>query len=166
VLEATAYADVEPGGPRADAPAPGEGEAARGAGGDPGGDDALRLVRALDAARASAGLGALRRDPRLDRIALAHAEAMAARHELAHDAGDGDPLDRLRAAGLDPRAAGENVAHAATLALAHRAIWRSPSHRLNVLARDVDRVGVAVVGRPPDGAADGLWIVEIFAGGL
>jgi uncharacterized protein YkwD len=87
---------------------------------------------------------------------------MAAAHELAHDAGDGDPLERLRNAGLDACDAGENVAHAASVPLAHRTLWASPSHRANLLGREFDRLGVAVV-RDEHGDA---WAVETFAGRL
>ena len=83
-------------------------------------------------------------------------------HRLAHDVGDGDAMARLRAAGLEPDDAGENVAHAATVALAHRAMWASPSHRANMLRRDFDRLGLAVV-RDDRGQ---VWAVEIFTGGL
>jgi uncharacterized protein YkwD len=152
VLEATVFADVEPPSHEEPRPAPGE-DAAPGAG-----DDA-RLAAMVAAARASAGLGPLARDGRLDAVARAHATRMAAAHDLAHDAGDGDPVDRLRAAGLDPRDTGENLAHAATVPLAHRSLWASPSHRANLLGRDYDRLGVAVV-RDEHGDA---WVVETFA---
>ncbi|HEY6459592.1 MAG TPA: CAP domain-containing protein, partial [Polyangiaceae bacterium] len=84
-----------------------------------------------------------------------HAERMAATRTLAHDAGDGDPLERLRVAGIALRAAGENVAHAGTVSLAHRALWGSPSHRANVLG-SYARLGVGVV-RDANGDA---WVVE------
>jgi uncharacterized protein YkwD len=87
---------------------------------------------------------------------------MAMARELAHDVGDGDPLERLHVAGLDPRSAGENVAHAATVPLAHRALWASPSHRANLLGREYDRVGVGVAR---DTHGD-VWVVETFAGGV
>jgi uncharacterized protein YkwD len=114
------------------------------------------------AARAVAGIRPLVRDRRLDALALAHAVRMAARHDLSHDAGDGSPVDRLRAAGLDARDFGENVAHAQSIALAHRALWASPSHRANLLGGDFDRVGVGVA-RDERGDA---WITETFAGAL
>jgi uncharacterized protein YkwD len=57
---------------------------------------------------------------------------------------------------------GENVAHATTVALAHRALWASPSHRANLLRREFESVGVAVA-RDDRGDA---WVVETFAGGL
>jgi uncharacterized protein YkwD len=154
VLEATVFADVEPPATDEARPAPGEDAGA--------GSDADRLTAMLTAARASAGLRPLARDAHLDAIARDHALRMVRTHELAHDAGDGDPLGRLRAAGLDARDAGENVAHASTLALAHRALWASPSHRANLLRSEFDRVGVAVV-RDEHGDA---WAVETFAGGL
>jgi len=156
VLEATVFADVAP--PTRDDPRPAPGEDS---GGVAGCDDD-RLARMVSAARASAGLPPLARDPRLDAIAREHAERMARARQLAHDVGDGDPFERLRAAGLDAEDVGENVAHAATLALAHRAIWASPSHRANVLRSDFDRLGVAVA-RDERGDA---WVVETFAGGL
>ena len=57
------------------------------------------------------------------------------------------------------REAGENVAHAVDVALAHRLIWSRPAHRANLLRRDFDKVGVAVV-RDAQGEA---WVVEMFA---
>jgi uncharacterized protein YkwD len=57
---------------------------------------------------------------------------------------------------------GENVAHAPTAPLAHRALWRSVSHRMNLLRPDFDRMGLAVA-RDTNGEA---WVVEVFAGGL
>jgi uncharacterized protein YkwD len=87
---------------------------------------------------------------------------MAAARTVGHDVGDGDPTTRLRDASLVVREAGENVAHAASVALAHRALYASPSHRANLLRADFDRVGVAVVD-DPDGS---VWVAELFASGL
>ena len=155
VLEATVFADVDPPSSDEERAAPGEDAA-------PGARDDDRLAAMVAAVRATAGLPPLGRDARLDAVAHDHAMRMAAAHELAHDAGDGDPLERLRNAGLDPRDAGENVAHAAGVPLAHRALWASPSHRANLLGREYDRFGVAVV-RDEHGDA---WAVETFAGRL
>ncbi len=155
VLEATVFVDAEPSRGDGDRPAPGEHEA-------PATTDDDQLARMIAAARASVGLPALRRDPRLDRLAREHASVMASARELAHDAGDGDPLDRMHAAGLDPRLAGENVAHAASLPLAHRAVWASPSHRLNLLGRSYERLGLGVVRD----ARGEVWVAETFAAGL
>jgi uncharacterized protein YkwD len=157
VVEATVFVDEEPSRSVEDLPAPGE----RDGSADVISDD-QHLARMIAAARSSVGLASLVRDPRLDRIALDHATRMASTHELAHDAGDGDPLDRLHAAGLEPRSAGENVAHAATVPLAHRALWASPSHRLNLLGRGYDRMGIGVA-RDAKGE---VWVAETFASAL
>jgi uncharacterized protein YkwD len=153
-VEATVFADAEPPATVADSSAPGEDLAE----GLEIRDDAQRLARMLDGARALSGLRALHRDQRLDDLARSHALRMAARRDLAHDAGDGDPLERLNAEGLDAARVGENVAHATTVALAHRALWASPSHRANLLDPSFSRVGVGVA-RDARGDA---WVAELF----
>jgi uncharacterized protein YkwD len=151
VLEARVYADVEPPSDRDTSPASGE-EAAEGAK-----DAADALARMVDAARAESALPPLARDRDLDALALAHARAMLRARSVGHDVGDGDPAARVRAAGLELRAAGENVAHAATVRDAHRVLWQSPSHRANVLG-DFDRIGVAAL---TDDAGT-VWVCELF----
>jgi uncharacterized protein YkwD len=154
VLEAMVYAGTAPPGQFVPAPAPGE-SAAQGAKDD---DDAM--LRMINAARASEQIGALVRDPVLDKIARQHSEEMLKARLVGHDVGTGDPAARLRAAGVSARVAGENVATAGTLENAHRALWASPSHRGNMLLGEFSRVGVAVVR-----AADGMvWVTELFSG--
>jgi uncharacterized protein YkwD len=132
--------------------APGE-KAAAGAA-----DARAAIERMINAARASEGLARLRRDGALDRVADAHAEAMARSRLLGHDAGDGDPVARLAAAGIGAAAVAENVVHAATVPRAHRALWSSPSHRENLLFERFDSLGVGVV-RDKDGS---VWVCELF----
>jgi uncharacterized protein YkwD len=160
VLEAMVFADVAPSEAPLVAPAPGEEQAAffSDAGGhDPRDRDADALAAMVAAARATAGLPALVRDSRLDAVARAHAEQMAEGQKLAHDAGDGDPMDRLAAAGISVSAAAENVAHEASVARVHRAVWESPSHRANLLG-DYDAMGIAAV-RDDRGS---VWAVELW----
>lgn len=160
VLEATVFAGVAPSDAPLAAPAPGEEHVAplpaSGVGqGDREDGDALAAM--VVAARASAGLPALVRDPRLDAVARAHAQKMAHAQTLAHDAGDGDPMDRLAAAGVAVEAAAENVAHETTVARVHRAVWESPSHRANLLG-DYDAMGLAAVRD----ASGSVWAVELW----
>src|SRR5262249_52470190 len=117
------------------------------------------LARMVDTARASEGLEPLTRARALDALAQAHAERMLRAKSLAHDVGDLDPASRVEAAGLDLREVGENVAHAPSVALAHRALWESPSHRGNLLGARFDRLGVGVA-RADDGT---VWVTELFA---
>ncbi len=153
VLEARVFADVEPPSAPSDDPAPGERPSGS------AGDEAVALEAMLTAARASVQLPPLVRDARLDHVARSHAEVMARSQALAHDAGDGDPMERMHEAGLDPRESAENVARASNLALAQRAMWASPSHRLEMMRRDVDHVGLGVA---KDEQGD-TWVVELFA---
>jgi uncharacterized protein YkwD len=76
-----------------------------------------------------------------------------------HDAGDGSPDERVRAAGVTVSLVGENVARAASATLAHRALWASPSHRSNLLEPNYQVVGIGVV-RDEDGT---VWVSELFA---
>jgi hypothetical protein len=152
VLEAMVFAGVEPPASQPWSRAPGEEDA-------PTGDPGATLERMLAAARQTEALPALVRHADLDRIARDHAERMMRTNVLAHDAGDGDPKERIDRAGMAAGEVGENVAHAANVALAHRALWSSPSHRSNMLERRFDRVGVGTV-TAPDGS---VWVTELFA---
>jgi uncharacterized protein YkwD len=154
VVEASVFADVEPSQTPAGDAAPGEEAAA------PARDDAEALARMLAVARSEAGQPALERDPTLDQLALAHSVRMRRAQVLAHDAGDGDPQERLDVLGLGARLAGENVAHAPTLVQAHRTLWASPAHRLNMLRAEFQRVGIGVAR----GDGDDVWVTEVFEG--
>lgn len=153
VVEAEVFVDEKPPEQLELRPAPGE--SARGQ----GEDSAQDLYLMLNAARVSEGRKALSRDQRLDRLAREHATAMLAAGHIGHDVGDGSPKSRLENAGVFAALAGENVAHAADVLRAHRALWTSPSHRSNILHRGFRNVGLGVV-RGPD---DTVWACELFA---
>jgi uncharacterized protein YkwD len=155
VLEARLFADVDPPAALAAEAAPGE-QAGQGLTG------AEALERMVGALRAAQGLRALARDRRLDALALAHARRMRDARTVGHDVGDGDPSKRFGDAGLVARASGENVAHAQTPALAHRALFASPSHRTNLVRADYTHLGVASV----DGPDGSVWVAEVFAADL
>jgi uncharacterized protein YkwD len=158
VLEAAVFADTDPPSVIRPQPAPGEDARACACAAPPASEECT-LERMLTTARASVGLPPLSPDATLASVARAHAARMAAAKRLAHDAGDGGPADRVRAGGLEVSDLAENVAHAPTIELAHRALWASPSHRANMLRAGMDRVGVGVV-RDELGEA---WVVEIEA---
>jgi uncharacterized protein YkwD len=149
ILEARVFADVALPDTLDTEPAPGEGA---------GNDDAA-LARMVAELRRLEALPALTRDPELDTLARTHAERMREDGKLAHDIGDGDLRQRFEQRGLFARAVGENVAHAPTVALAHRALHASPSHRINLLRADYTHYGVGVAA-----SADGtVYVCEVFA---
>ena len=153
VVEALVHADVEPSRDYAEAAAPGEELAANAS------DDAGALHAMINGARAREGAPALVRDPRLQALADEHAAAMRAARRIAHDLGAGTSASRVQAAGIPASSSGENVAHAADVVRAHRALWASPSHRENLLIERFSAVGVGVA-RDEDGS---VWVCEIFA---
>ena len=152
VAEALVFAGAKPDILVASLAAPGESD---GTAAEP----ATALVAMVNGARVSEGLAPLVHDARLDRAARAHAEAMRDEHRLAHEGRDGSPAERLAGTGVAASAVGENVAHAADAAHAHRTLWQSPSHRSNLLESRFDTFGVGVA-RDAD---ETLWVCELFA---
>jgi uncharacterized protein YkwD len=148
LLEARIFADVEP---SSSPVVPGE-----------EGVDTTDLAALVARVREAEAAPALTRDRRLDTIAEAHARRMVAASTTAHDLGEGDLRARFADAALDARVVGENVAHAANILAAHRALYASPSHRLELLRADYTHVGVGVVP-----AEDGsVYVCEVFAASL
>lgn len=144
LAEALVFADVEP---SHSIVAPGEKEPS--------------LEAMVAAVRRDEGLTPLERDPRLDALAAAHVAKMVKLGRVAHDLGDGDFARRFQAEGYSASVVGENVARATSLALAHRALWNSPSHRLNLLHAGYTRLGLAT-------ATEGTqtWVCETFSSEL
>jgi uncharacterized protein YkwD len=125
---------------------------------DPG-DAEASMIRVVNRARRSAGLGPLAVDPRLSAAARRHARWMMGTGRLGHESDQGDPRRRVREAVPESLHEGENVATARTLARAHRVLWASPSHRGNLLDRRFDSVGIGVA-RDESGS---LWVCELFS---
>ncbi len=151
-LEAQVFADQTPPTSIPNLAAPGESAGVGVA------DERDALTRMLVALRGSLQLGVITRDTRLDAVALAHARRMMQAHTVGHDVGDGDPSQRLQDAGLLAQQSGENVAHAQSVVLAHRALYQSPSHRSNMIRAEFSSVGLAVID-DPDGS---VWVAEVF----
>ena len=122
--------------------------------------DADAVLAMLNAARTAEGAKTLTRDSDLDRLAKAHSDEMAKVKMVGHNVGTGDPAQRIKAAGIKATIAGENVASAAGVQNAHRALWASPSHRSNMLTTQFTRVGVAVT----KDAEGRVWVTQLFAG--
>lgn len=74
-------------------------------------DNDENFGRLMNNVRLQGGAGAVTHDQRLDQAAQAHAEDMATNNYFSHVSQDGrTALDRIRAAGYEPRAYGENIA--------------------------------------------------------
>jgi uncharacterized membrane protein required for colicin V production len=109
------------------------------------------MLRLVNRERALAGLPALAPDERLRAVARGHSEEMFRLDYFSHDSPlSGTPFDRLRQSGIRFGAAGENLAYAPTVEVAHRGLMNSPEHRRNILAPEFRRVGIGIV-------QSGLW---------
>lgn len=109
--------------------------------------------------RRQQGLKPLAPDPAATTVARAHSQDMFARSYFSHVTPDGlDPFDRMRAGNLRYLAAGENLALARTLAMAHRGLMESPGHRANILRPAFGRVGIGIL----DGGRHGLMVTQNF----
>lgn len=119
-----------------------------------------RLLQLVNAERERVGLAPLAPDPALTTAARAHARDMLAQGYFAHLSPDGKtPADRARAAGARLQLAGENLALAPTVDLAHRGLMDSPGHRANILSPQFSRVGIGVA----DGGLHGKLFTQEFA---
>ena len=117
------------------------------------------MLQLINRERAAAGLKPLAPDPELTEVARRHSADMFARGYFAHVTPEGrDPFDRMRAANVHFVTAGENLALAPTLPIAHTGLMNSPGHRANILNPDFGRVGIGIM----DGGMRGLMISQEF----
>ena len=110
------------------------------------------LIRLINETRAQQGLPAVEVDARLDAVALAHSEDMAAHDFVAHTSPTtGTASDRVRAADLRSGLVLENIGRGYSAAEIHQGLLASPGHRANMINPDANIVGVGVVIDASDG---------------
>jgi uncharacterized protein YkwD len=92
-------------------------------------------------------------------VARAHSKDMFVKSYFSHINKDNEsPAQRARNAGVRFITAGENLALAPTLKLAHEGLMNSPGHRANILRRSFGRVGIGIL----DGGKHGLMVTQNF----
>lgn len=118
-----------------------------------------QMLDLVNRERQAAGLSPLAADPELTEVARRHSVDMFKRGYFAHDTPEGlTPFDRMRAADVRFITAGENLALAPTISVAHTGLMNSPGHRANILRREFGRVGIGVM----DGGMRGLMVSQEF----
>ena len=104
------------------------------------------LFALLNAERATRGLAPLEWDPRLLPVARQHAQEMFALKYFGHQSPvTGSPFDRLATAKIAYTRAGENLAYAHSVTVAHRGLMESQGHRENILRPEFTRIAIGVV---------------------
>ena len=119
----------------------------------------MKMLLMVNEERKKHGLKPLAPDPELTLVARAHSGDMFAKGYFAHESLDGStPFDRMRKANIRFSTAGENLALAQTLDIAHTNLMNSPGHRANILHPSFGRVGIGIL----DGGFFGLMISQEF----
>lgn len=118
-----------------------------------------QMLELVNRERAAQNLAPLAADPELTEVARRHSADMFARGYFAHNTPEGnDPFDRIRAANVKFLTAGENLALAPTLQIAHTGLMNSPGHRANILRPQFGRVGIGIM----DGGRRGIMVTQNF----
>jgi uncharacterized protein YkwD/uncharacterized membrane protein required for colicin V production len=125
---------------------------------DPDAEEQMLVL--LNRARAENGLEPVSLDPTIREVARAYSTNMFQQGFFAHIDQDGrSPFDRMRAGGVRFGAAGENLALAPTVQIAHDGLMNSPGHRANILNPRYRRIGIGVA----DGGMHGKMFTQNFA---
>ena len=118
-----------------------------------------QMLDLVNQERVANGLQPLAPDPELTEVARRHSMDMFVRGYFAHDTPEGlTPFDRMKEAKVQFLIAGENLALAPTLSIAHRGLMNSPGHRANILRPQFGRVGIGIM----DGGMRGLMVSQEF----
>jgi uncharacterized protein YkwD len=105
-----------------------------------------QMFELLNEERVNVGLKPLVWDDSLVPIARAHSEEMFRLKYFSHQSPvNGSPFDRLKAAGVKYSLAGENLAYAQSVTVAHRGLMESQGHRENILRPEFQRIGIGVI---------------------
>ena len=118
-----------------------------------------RMFELVNNERAQVGLPKLVYNEKLQILARKHGKDMFQRGYFSHVTPDKvDPFTRMSDAGIDYLTAGENLALAPTVDLAHNGLMNSLGHRANILEPRFGRVGIGVI----DGGVYGKMFVQEF----
>jgi uncharacterized protein YkwD len=121
--------------------------------------DEAGMLSLVNQERTSRGLVALQMDDTLVQLGRSHADDMFKRGYFSHITPEGkDPFDRMHDAGVIFGVAGENLALAPTLQIAHDGLMNSPGHRANILNPSFRKIGIGVL----DGGVYGKMFVQEF----
>lgn len=111
-----------------------------------------QMLELVNEERAEAGLKPLTMDAELTKVARKHSADMLARGYFSHYSPEGkDAFDRLRAEKIAFLLAGENLAFAPTVKIAHTGLMNSPGHRANILRPQFRKVGIGIMDAGPRG---------------
>lgn len=117
------------------------------------------MLELINKERTENGLSSLELDIEVQKVARNHSKDMLKKGYFAHDSLDGkSPFDRMEEAGIKFITAGENIALAPNVYLAHQGLMDSPGHRENILNSEFGKIGIGV----QDGGIYGKMFTQDF----
>ncbi len=118
------------------------------------------MIALLNSERKKNNLGIVTENSELRSVARAHCEDMFTRGYFSHYTPEGySPFDRMDTANISYLAAGENLAYAPNVEIAHKGLMDSPGHRANILSDKYAQVGVGVI----DAGIYGKMFCQVFS---
>lgn len=124
---------------------------------DAAGENAMFAL--VNSERVKANVPLLRRDDKLANVARNHGRDMFMQRYFSHVNRQGeDGADRMKKAGISFSWAGENLAYAAEVPVAHHGLMDSENHRRNILDPEFRKIGIGII----DAGIFGKMITQDF----
>ncbi len=118
-----------------------------------------RMLNLVNSERAKNGLAPLKANTKLTEVARLKARDMIDRNYFSHTSPTyGSPFDMMRSFGVSYRTAGENLAGAPAVDVAHINLMNSPGHRANILNAGFKEAGIGIL----NGGPYGKMFVQMF----
>ncbi len=118
------------------------------------------MLELINRERVANDLTPLVMDESLRKVAREQSLDMLVRGYFSHTNPEGEsPFDRMDEAGIEYMIAGENLALAPNVTIAHNGLMNSPGHRANILTADFCKVGIGVM----DGGVYGKMFSQEFS---
>ena len=121
----------------------------------------IELLKLINAERTKNGLGELKFDDEVLKVARLKAKDLVDNNYFSHTSPTyGSPFDMMKSFGITYKTAGENIAGNSTLQGAVTAWMNSEGHRANILSNAYNYTGIGIVDSPKYGKI----LVQMFIG--
>ncbi|HZK53518.1 MAG TPA: CAP domain-containing protein [Desulfosporosinus sp.] len=114
--------------------------------------DQQQMLDLINQERAKAGVGLLKIDPQLQKMAQVKSDEMVAKSYFSHTSPTyGSPFEMMKTFGISYTSAGENIAGNSSVDNAHEALMNSPGHKENILKSSFNYIGIGITASPTYG---------------
>ena len=111
--------------------------------------DQQHMLDLVNQERSKAGVGQLKIDPQLQKMAQVKSDEMVAKSYFSHTSPTyGSPFDMMKTFGISFTSAGENIAGNSSVDAAHAALMNSPDHKANILNSSYNCIGIGITTSP------------------